>query len=253
MLTGALCTLNRLRSSALAAMLTSALTAGLFAGSTLHAQAPRSGGGGEAQKFMQQYQQIAAEKSALQAQLEQSRKDLQASQTELATAKKERDALKSRAGGSQAELAQLTAGKESAEKALEQYKQKMNELVGRFREAAVNLRDVEADRTRLQNDLKDRTTALDKCSADNLSLFEINREILERYEHVGLFTRVSSAEPFTRITRTRLDNLVDEYRERALQYRAAQKAAQAPPAQPPAPAAPSQVSPAQAAPVPAKP
>jgi chromosome segregation ATPase len=220
----------------------SALAAALLAASTLHAQAPRSGGGGEAQKFMQQYQQISDEKAALQAQLEQSKKDLQSAQTELATVKKERDALKSRAGGSQAELAQLTAGKESAEKSLEQYKQKMTELVGRFREAAVNLRDVEADRTRLQNDLKDRTTALDKCSVDNLSLFEINKEILDRYEHVGLFTRVSSNEPFTRITRTRIDNLVEEYRERALQYRAAQKAAEAPqasaPSAPASPAAP---------------
>jgi hypothetical protein len=30
---------------------------------------------------------------------------------------------------------------------------------------------------------------------------------------------VSSAEPFTRITRARIDNLVDEYRERALELR----------------------------------
>ena len=219
----------------LSAFGSSVLVAALVTTSSLRAQTPRSGGGGEAQKFMQQYQQIAAEKTALQVQLDQSKKDLQTAQTELASVKKERDALKSRAGGSQSQLAQLVAGKESAEKSLEQYKQKMTELVGRFREAAVNLRDVESDRTRARNELKERTTALDRCSADNLSLFEINKEILDRYEHIGLFTRVGSDEPFTRITRTRIDNLVDEYRQRALQYRAAHKAAEAPsgPASPP--------------------
>jgi ribosomal protein S19E (S16A) len=48
-----------------------------------------------------------------------------------------------------------------------------------------------------------------------MQLYEINREILNRYEHVGLFTKVSADEPFTKITRTRLENLADEYRQRA--------------------------------------
>jgi len=42
---------------------------------------------------------------------------------------------------------------------------------------------------------------------------------LDRYDHVGLFTKASAVEPFTHITRTRLDNLVVEYRERAEQLR----------------------------------
>jgi hypothetical protein len=42
---------------------------------------------------------------------------------------------------------------------------------------------------------------------------------LKRYEHVGMFTKVSAAEPFTRITRTRLENLVDEYRIKAQDLR----------------------------------
>jgi hypothetical protein len=52
-----------------------------------------------------------------------------------------------------------------------------------------------------------------------MQLYEINGEILDRYEHVGLFTKVSAAEPFTKITRTRIDNLVIEYRERAQELR----------------------------------
>jgi hypothetical protein len=40
-----------------------------------------------------------------------------------------------------------------------------------------------------------------------------------------LFTKAAAVEPFTRITRTRIDNLVDEYRARAEELRAKARAA----------------------------
>jgi DNA repair exonuclease SbcCD ATPase subunit len=201
--------------------LTMLLTMGIFAMPWAQAQTQRSGN--ETQKFMQQYQQLAAEKTALQAQTIQMKKDLDTAQADLAAVKKERDALKSRAGGSSAQFAQLTAGKEAAEKSLEQLKQKTTELVARFREMAVNLKEVEADRAKLQNDIKERSVAFDKCAEDNLGLFEVNGQILDRYEHIGVFTKVGTADPFTKIARTRIENFVDEYRARALELRAAKK------------------------------
>jgi len=195
----------------------------------LRAQVQRSGGG-ESQKIMQQYQQIAAEKTALQAQLSQMKTELDAAKTELASAKKERDALKAHVetGAAAAAAAlRLSSEKEAAEKSAEQNKQRLNELVARFRETATNLKDVEADRNKLRNELADRSTAYDKCAEANLSLFEVTSELLNRYEHIGPFTKISSAEPFTRITRTRIDNLVDEYRERALELRVKKQASPA--------------------------
>jgi chaperonin cofactor prefoldin len=199
--------------------LTVTLAAAIAGPLPLHAQVQRSGGGGEIQKIMQQYQQVAAEKTALQTQLAQSKKDLDAANAALAAMKKERDAalVKARAGSGvpPAALAEATSGRQAAERSLEQYKQRMTELVNRFRETATNLKEVEADRTQLRKDLADRNTAYDKCAVDNMQLYAINGEVLDRLDHVGLFTRVSASEPFTRITRTRLDNLVVEYRERA--------------------------------------
>jgi len=181
------------------------------------AQVQRSGG--EAQKFMQQYQQIAAEKTALQTQLAQMKKDLDAANAELAAVKKERDAAKARPGVPPAALEQATAAKDAAERSLEKSKQQIAEIVGKFRELAANLRDVEADRAKAAKELAERNAALDKCAEDNAQLYEISKEVLDRYEHVGLFTKVSAAEPFSKITRTRIENLVDEYRERAQQLR----------------------------------
>jgi chromosome segregation ATPase len=185
------------------------------------AQTQRSGGG-EAQKFMQQYQQVAAEKTALQAQVAQMQKDLEKAKADLVAMKKERDELKGRSAGSAAaaaRLAQVTAEKETAEKNLEQTKQKTNELVDRFKQTIGTLKGVESDREQLRKDNADLSVKFDKCAANNLQLFEINNDILNRYEHVGPFTKISSIEPFTKITRTRINNLVDETRERAEELR----------------------------------
>jgi chromosome segregation ATPase len=199
----------------------------LYAQAPLHAQTQRSGG--EGQKIMQQYQQVAAEKTALQTQLAQMKKDLDAANAELAAVKKERDVAKSHVGIAPAALAQATNAKDAAERSLEKSKQQIAELVSRFRETATNLRDTEAGRAKLTKDLAERNSAFDKCAEDNLQLYEINGQLLDRYEHVGLFTKVGAAEPFSRITRTRMENLVDETRERAQQLRV-QKSAPTTPA-----------------------
>jgi chromosome segregation ATPase len=183
------------------------------------AQVERSGGG-EMQKFIQQYQQVSAEKTALQAQLAQMKKDLDAAQADLASTRKERDALKARAGPTAAAagvVAQLTASRDAAEKNLGAYKQRLEELIGRYRDLAAKLKDVEGDRANVSKQLSERDVALDKCAENNVQLYGITTEVLDRYEHVGPFTKVSAAEPFTRITRTRIENLADEYRQRALE------------------------------------
>ena len=118
-----------------------------------------------------------------------------------------------------AEAARLTAAQATTEKNLDQYKQRLTELVAKFRELAANLKDVESDRNTLRTDLGKRDAAFQGCAKDNVQLYDLATQVLDRYEHVGVFTKVSAEEPFTRITRTRLDNIADEYREQAQQLR----------------------------------
>ncbi len=197
------------------------------------AQTQRSGGGAS-QAMMQQYQQLAAEKTALQGQLEQAKKELDAAKVELASVKKERDAAKAHVGIPPAALAQANSAKESAEHSAEKARQQIADIVVRFREMATNLREVEGDRNKLTEELARRNAAFDRCAEDNLQLFEISGEVLDRYEHVGMFTKASAMEPFTKLTRTRIENLADEYRERAQLLRVKKQSQQ--PAAPPAPA-----------------
>lgn len=177
-------------------------------------------GGGESQRIMQQYQQLAAEKSELEAQVASLKHDLDGAHTQLAAAQKERDALKAHSAAATSSISELAAGKQAAEKNADQLKERLNELVTHFRETANNLKEVETDREQLRGQLRERSAAYDRCAADNLSLYEINADVLKRYDQVGLFTRVSASEPFTRITRSRIENLVDGYRARALELRA---------------------------------
>jgi chromosome segregation ATPase len=204
------------------------LVVALMAAPCGHAQTQRSGGG-ESQRLMQQYQQLAGEKAALQAQVTQLKKDLDGAQSELAAAKKERDALKARSSGVAAaatQLAQANEARQATEKSLEQYKQRTAELVERFKETIATLKSVESARAQLQQDNATLSAAFDTCADNNLQLYEVSNAVLDRYEHVGLFTKVGTAEPFTKITRTRIDNLVDEYRAKAEELRSKKRATQ---------------------------
>jgi septal ring factor EnvC (AmiA/AmiB activator) len=191
-----------------------------------HAQAQRSGGG-ETQKIIQQYQQLASERTQLQAQLADLKKKLDEANSALAAVKKERDGLKAHPGVSPTLLAEANAGKESAEKNLEQSKARMNELIARFRDMAQTLKDTELDRNKARQEIAAIKDDLGQCAMDNAQLAELSSQVLNRYEHVGLFTRASADEPFTQIARTRIQNYADEYREKAEQLKV-KKAAPAP-------------------------
>jgi chromosome segregation ATPase len=183
------------------------------------ADAQTQRGGGESQKLMQQYQQLAAERTSLQAQVAQQKKDLDAAKADLMAMQKERDQLKARAGVATAAVARAQGEKQAAEQSVEQSKQRTAELVTRYRELAQTLKETELDRNKARGELTARNTVYDTCAQNNLQLYEITGQVLDRYEHVGLFSKAGAVEPFTKVTRTRIENLVDDYRARAEELR----------------------------------
>jgi chromosome segregation ATPase len=217
------------------------LLAGLLTAAVpVRAQTQRSGGG-ESQRIMQQYQQVSADKAALQAQIAQMKKDLDGANSELTQVKKERDALKAKAAGSSAaaaqQVAQAAASKEAVEKNLEANKQRTAELVDRFKLTIGALKGVELDRDQLRKDFDELHVKYDRCAENNEQLYQISSSVLDRYRQVGFFTKAAAVEPFTRITRSRMDNLVVETHERAEELRLKKAAPAAPgaPAQSPPP------------------
>src|SRR5262249_43218696 len=141
-------------------------------------------------------------------------------------AQKERDALKNaakatelKARSSAAALVQSGTEREAAEQELKRTKQRMQELVDKFRETIQTLRETETERTDAKQSLTARDQQLKLCVDRNLELYKLNSEILDRFEHRSAWSRVATTEPFTQISRARLENLVDDYKNKAQDQR----------------------------------
>jgi chromosome segregation ATPase len=181
--------------------------------STAHAQVARSGGASVNTQLAQQYQQVLTERTQLQADNDKLKKQLDAAKSELDASKHKLAASSVDAGKLQAQLNAAQASEDNSKKTLEQMRARMQELIGKFRDTIDKTRAVELERDKLQQQLTQTTTSLNTCADRNVQMFQVNAELLERLQHHGL-GRVTRAEPFTQIERTRLDNLVLEDRQR---------------------------------------
>jgi chromosome segregation ATPase len=172
--------------------------------------------------MMQQYQQAAAQVAQLQADNSKLKKDLDDTKKQRDATSKQLATLKAGAGSEAAKLAAAEATSQAAAQNIEQTKAKLQEVIGRYRDLATNLRDVETQRSALQQQLTQTQSGLDLCAQRNYQLYQINVEILDRYQHQGLFSYLQRAEPFTQLKRTQIDNLALDYRQRAEELRVKQ-------------------------------
>jgi chromosome segregation ATPase len=195
-----------------------AAAAGTFWIAAAWAQVERSGGGANA-VLVQQYQQAVAERAQLQTDNAKLKKDTEELKKQLGTLQQQAAASKLGAERSQASVAASRVALEDNQKNLEDLKGKMQELVSRFRETIAALHDVESERTQLQQQLSQNRRAFDQCAERNYALYQVNNEVLHRYEHQNALSYLARAEPFTRLKRTQIENLVDEYRQRAEELR----------------------------------
>ncbi len=183
-----------------------------------HAQVPRSGGGASTQ-LLEQLQQLGSERTELQEQNAKLQKELDGLRKERDALKTAQQALERRAQLSESAVKQLqenvTARRQATDQEIGQWRQRMDELVAKFRDTAKTLQEVETDRTASQQKLAASERDLNTCSERNLALYKLNEEVLTRLAHQSLWTSLASAEPFTRIKRTQLENLIVEDRARA--------------------------------------
>jgi prefoldin subunit 5 len=181
-------------------------------------QAPRSGGGASAE-LVQQLQELASARTSLQAQVAKLQGDLDAMRKERDTLKNAQQALdrRTRAAEGQLRSAEEVAAsrRESQEKEVAQLKDQLQQLIAKFRETIQVLRTTESDAATTKQTLAVREQALKVCADRNVSLYKLNREVLEHYEHDSAWSHLTRAEPFTRIKRVQLENLIDGYAQRA--------------------------------------
>jgi len=176
------------------------------------AQAVRSGG--DNARAMQEMQQLAAERTALKADNAKLKDEVADLQKKLDKASAESAAVSARTKQVEATSArEAESGKQTAD-ALEKSHAQMQELIAHFRETAQQLKAVETDRNALRGQLQLRGREYDVCVEHNVGLYDVGREALDRLDRHGLWSKVAESEPFTQLARARLDNWIDDYRQR---------------------------------------
>jgi len=146
---------------------------------------------------------LTEEKKALADKFETLRKQTVA---ERAAAEKIIAGLKAQAAAQETEMARV---KDALEK---------SDATGR--QAAALATAKEAERAKLAADMIVLQRKVEDREAKNLALFKLGNEILTRYEKFSLGEALAAKEPFVGTTRTRLENLVQDYQDKLLDQRA---------------------------------
>lgn len=210
---------------------------------------------------MAQLQAAEAEKAALQAAQAENEAKMKQFTAELDSLKKKAANEKAASDKSIFDLNSKIANQSQEIAVQKENLTKLSETLEKWKagynKAAGLARTKDAERAKLQS----KVIVLERTVADretkNAELFRTANEILSRYENFGLGRALVAREPFVGITRVKLENLVQDYRDRILdnkvrpgepvaeaaspppasaQDTAAKPAAPAPQAQPPSPA-----------------
>jgi len=184
---------------------------------SVHAQTERSGNADA--RVMQQLQQVTGEKTALQAENAKLKQELEQLRKDLGMAASAKTAAEGKAKALQASAGRGEQSGKQAQEQLERTRGQMQELVIKFRETAQTLRDVETDRAAVKTQLAAQQRDFKTCVDRNAGLYKLNTEILDRMEHRGFWSGVAEREPFTRLKRVELENLIDDYRYRAAELK----------------------------------
>ncbi len=103
---------------------------------------------------------------------------------------------------------------EITEEQIEQLIQTLRERNEQVRQLNARVGALEAELEASRERLSVADSALQIASQSNAELMTIGMEIIDRYEDRTLGDRVASGEPFTKLYRVRLENALEEYRDR---------------------------------------
>lgn len=183
--------------------------------------------GNDTARVMQQLQQLTAEKTQAQAENAKLKSEVEELKAQLAKSSSALSAAEQRAKKNTASPKDSAALQESND-ALARSRTQMQELVVKFRETAQILKEVETDRDQLRAKASTQERDLKTCVDRNAGMYMVSDEILRNMEGRGVWDSLANKEPFTKLSRTRLENLIDDYRYRVEELRVADRKSSAP-------------------------
>ena len=117
-----------------------------------------------------------------------------------------------------ADKAQLDAI-EAKQKELDETKESLGKWKAAYEQVTLAAQKSDAERTKLASESVILKRKLEDRERKNLELFNLGNEILTRYEKFGLGEALAAKEPFTGITRVKLENLVQDYQDKIADQR----------------------------------
>ena len=111
-------------------------------------------------------------------------------------------------------IANLSNKIEEQEKTLAETKEALDKWKAGYEQIATAGKKSETERARLASEAIILKRKVDDRERKNAELFKIANEILRRYERFGLGDALAAREPFTGITRVKLENLVQDYQDK---------------------------------------
>ncbi|MBL8267873.1 hypothetical protein [Steroidobacter sp.] len=183
--------------------------------------------GNDTARVMQQLQQLTAEKAQAQAENAKLKSEVEELKAQLSKSSSALSAAEQRAKKTNTSAKDSAALLESND-ALARSRTQMQELVVKFRETAQILKDVETDRDQLRAQASTKDRDLKTCVDRNAGMYVVSDEVLRHLEGRGVWDSLTDKEPFTKLSRTRLENLIDDYRYRVEELRVADRKSSAP-------------------------
>lgn len=130
-----------------------------------------------------------------------------------------RNSSKSEQAGLRAKLKAAADSEAGLTSQLESARQQLAALSAKQTETARMLNERETLLKRVQSDLDASRTAGSSCEAKNVKLYEYSQELVRSYENKGVWTAMRQKEPVTGIGGVGMENLLQEYREKAASQR----------------------------------
>jgi chromosome segregation ATPase len=95
---------------------------------------------------------------------------------------------------------------------LKTMKTRMEELIGKYREVTQQLKDTEQGKAEAESTLAQKDAELKRHVENNLKLYAVSLDVLEKYEDKGVWDALFQQEPVTQIKRAEIESIAEDYR-----------------------------------------
>ena len=186
----------------------------LLLGNISEAETVRRGDGNQAAmaKAQLMMRQMQAENNALKNTNETLKTQLDAIEKKISSLKKTKETLNKKLKTSTKINTRFKENTEVLQQRIMKDRERMRELIAKFKELLQLFRGVEQEKAQLTVNLAENKADLLHCAENNMKLVDTNRELVEQYVNKGLWQALRQAEPITQLKQVEIENIAQEYK-----------------------------------------